>query len=939
MNIKLHIIFSLVLVSTVTLHSQVITVAPAFPTSSDAVVITFNADKGDMGLKDYAGDDIYAHTGVITDKSSGGSDWKYVIAPWGTFTAKVKMTKVSANVYTLSISPSIREFYSVPAADKILKLAFVFRNTALTGTATGRDVAGADILYNVSETPVFEVRLTVPDKYTSIVNAGETVNIQASASMADSLILLQNTARLKKVTGLTASHSLTASGSGLFKIVARAWKDNIMKEDSAFYYIRPPVTVAAVPAGLDPGVNITGDNSAAFLLYAPGKDNVFVTGDFNKWLFCDEGYMKKSPDGKWFWLEVIGLDPAKEYAFQYVIDGVIRIPDPYTTKVLDPWNDRYITSVTYPGLKPYPEGLADGLVAVFQTRPPQYTWKNAAFTPAAKEDLVIYELLIRDFVAAHDFKTVRDTLGYFTRLGINAIELMPVTEFEGNSSWGYNPSMYFAVDKYYGSANRFKELIDSCHSRGIAVIMDMVLNHAYGSNPLVRMYFNSTENKPAADNPWFNVSSPNAAYSWGYDFNHESLATQAFVDSVCSYWITEFRVDGFRFDFSKGFTNTPGDGWANDAARINILKRMGNRIWVKKPEARLILEHFADNSEETNLANHGFMLWGNVKHNWLEAAMGYTSDLSKTSWKTLGWNQPGLVDYMESHDEERMMFKNITYGATVPGYNVKDFKTALKRTKLAATFFFTVPGPKMIWQFEELGYDYTIGTDDIKLQEKPIKWDYYGNADRRNLFNNFKALIEIKKKYETFSSNNFTLYEVGNLKRLNVEHSTMDAVVFGNFDMIAGNMNGNFTRVGKWYEFFSGDSLDITSSTQHQSIELHPGEFRLYTSKRITRPSFLLGIDEPFVPDGGEDVAFEVYPNPFREGTLISFTGDDEYLPHNVEIFAPDGSPVRIMAIPAGISEVFWDGKTAGGISVAAGVYYVRVSTGKRSAVKKVIRL
>lgn len=938
MKFKLQFIFYLLVAGTVTLHSQVITVSPAFPTSSDAVVITFNADKGDMGLKDYAGDDIYAHTGVITDKSASSSDWKYVVAPWGTFTAKAKMTKVSANVYTLTISPSIRDYYGVPAADKILKLAFVFRNTVLTGTATGRDAGGADIFYSVSETPVFEVRLTQPDKYTSIVNAGETVNIEASASMGDSLILLQNNVRLKKVTGLTASHSLTAAGSGLFKIAARAWKDLAMKEDSAFYYIRPPVTVAAVPAGLDAGVNITGDNSAAFLLYAPGKDNVFVTGDFNKWLFCNEGYMKKSPDGKWFWLEVNGLDPAKEYAFQYVIDGVIKIADPYTTKVLDPWNDKYITSATYPGLKSYPEGLADGLVAVFQTRPPQYTWKNSSFTPPAKEDMIIYELLVRDFVAAHDYKTIRDTLGYFSRLGINAIEFMPVTEFDGNSSWGYNPAMYFALDKYYGTSNNFKELIDSCHSRGIAVIMDMVLNHAYGNNPLVKMYFNSTDNKPAADNPWFNVSSPNPAYSWGYDFNHESVATQAFVDSVCSYWITEFRVDGFRFDFSKGFTNTPGDGWAYDASRINILKRLGNRIWVKKPDARLILEHFTDNTEETNLANHGFMLWGNAKHNWLEASMGYASDLSKTSWVTLGWNQPGLVDYIESHDEERMMFKNITFGATAPGYSVRDFNTALKRTKLAAAFFFTVPGPKMIWQFEELGYDYTLGADEVKLAEKPIRWDFYSDANRRNLFNNFKALIDLNKKYDTFSSNNFTLYEAGKVKRLNVEHTSMDAVVFGNFDVAAGNIDGNFTRVGKWYEFFSGDSLEITSSNQHQSIDLMPGEYRLYTSKRIARPSFLLGIGEPFIPDGGEDMTFEVYPNPFAGETLISFAGDDEYLPHNVEIFASDGTPVLMMAVPAGISEVRWDGKTPGGSDAARGVYYVRVSTGKMSTVKKIIR-
>lgn len=150
MKLKLHLTVLLLLGSVMSLLSQVITTNPVFPTASDAVVITFNADKGDMGLKDYTRDDLYAHTGVITDKSTGGSDWKYVIAPWGTFLPKAKLSKVSANVYTLSISPSIREFYGVPLSEKILKLAFVFRNTAITNTRTGRDVGGADIFYNVT---------------------------------------------------------------------------------------------------------------------------------------------------------------------------------------------------------------------------------------------------------------------------------------------------------------------------------------------------------------------------------------------------------------------------------------------------------------------------------------------------------------------------------------------------------------------------------------------------------------------------------------------------------------------------------------------------------------------------------------------------------------------------------------------------------------------
>ena len=106
--------------------------------------------------------------------------------------------------------------------------------------------------------------------------------------------------RLKKVTTLTATHSLVASGSGLFNITARAYKGLEMKADSAFYYIQPPVTTEDPPAGLKAGVNITGDNSATFMLYAPGKNNVFVLGDFNGWVFRDEGYMKKSSDGKWW---------------------------------------------------------------------------------------------------------------------------------------------------------------------------------------------------------------------------------------------------------------------------------------------------------------------------------------------------------------------------------------------------------------------------------------------------------------------------------------------------------------------------------------------------------------------------------------------------------------------------------------------------------------
>ncbi|MFZ2287802.1 MAG: alpha-amylase family glycosyl hydrolase [Bacteroidales bacterium] len=920
-----------------TSHAQVITANPVFPLSSGQVIITFNADKGDMGLKDYTGDDVYAHTGVITNISDG--KWKYVVATWTTNLPKAKLTKVSTNVYTLSITPSIREYYGVPAGEQILKLAFVFRNS--TGSKTGRDVGGADIFYNVSEEAAFELLLSQPDSYTSLVDPGATVPVQVSASVCDSIILYQNGSVLKKVTETTLTHSITAAGSGLFKLVARAWYNNVMKADSAFYFIRTATVTEAVPAGLKPGVNITGDNTAAFLLYAPYKNNVFVLGDFNGWVYNTAGLMKRSPDGNWYWLEVSGLDPAKEYAFQYMIDETIRIPDPYATKILDPWNDKYIDAVTYPDLMAYPDGLADGLASVFQTRPPQYVWKNSSFIPPAKDDLVIYEMLVRDFVEKHNFKTIRDTLAYFSRLGVNAIELMPVNEFEGNSSWGYNPSMYFAVDKYYGPANDLKELIDSCHSRGIAVILDVVLNHAFGSNPLVRMYWNNSTSQPAANNPWFNATSPNPVYSWGNDFNHASIQTKAFVDSVCHYWINEFRADGFRFDFTKGFTNMGGDGWAYDASRIEILNRIGNRIWSYKSDAILILEHFADNNEEKALAASGFLLWGSTKNRYQAASTSQSTwnmSIAEASWKNRGWSVPGIVDYMESHDEERIMFLNLSNGEAVGGYNIRDLDIALKRIKLTATFFMLIPGPKMLWQFQEVGYDFEKNYNNDALGPKPIRWDYYTVAGRRNLFDNFSALATLKKSQPAFRSDNFSLYESGETKRLNIRHSDMDVVVLGNFDLFPRTVDPNFTRTGTWYEFFRGTAMDVSASNQNAPISLMQGEYRLYTSKQLNRPSFLTGVEKQPASYATGEFEFELYPNPFSNEVVIRFTGDDEYLPHTVEIFSLQGSPVINFVIPAGINELKWNGKATAGFEVARGIYLVRVISVNKTTVRRLIK-
>ena len=111
---------------------------------------------------------------------------------------------------------------------------------------------------------------------------------------------------------------------------------------------------------------------------------------------------------------------------------------------------------------------------------------------------------------------------------------------------------------------------------------------------------------------------------------------------------------------------------------------------------------------------------------------------------------------MESHDEERLMFKNLTYGNSSGSYSIKNFNVALNRMKLAGAFFFTVPGPKMIWQFGELGYDVSIDFNG-RVGEKPVRWNYLGDDRRTNLYKVYAALTKLKTDYEAFSTTNFTL--------------------------------------------------------------------------------------------------------------------------------------------------------------------------------------
>ena len=843
--------------------SQLLSWTPNFPQESTTpLVITMDATKGNQGLLNYTPvTDVYVHIGVITNYSTGPSNWKYSKFTWGTTTAAANATSLGGNKWSYTITGGLRAYFGiVDPTETILKIAILFRNGS--GSLAQRNADASD-MYIPIYTTAFASRFSLPLMQPTYVQIPETINkivgntiptTGISNSAATLKLYFNGTLVQTAAAATTVSAAPTITTGGTQTLIFDANNGVTDLQDTIQFYVPGTVNVAALPAGVRDGINYyPGDaTKATLVLYAPGKSRVAAIGDFpnNNWTELSTYELNRTPDGNYWWITINGLTAGNEYSFQYLVDGNVRIGDPYCEKILDPWNDQYIPSTTYPALKAYPAGKTSGIVSILQTAAPAYTWSSNSYTRPDKRNLIIYELLVRDFVAAHDFTTVMDSLNYLKKLGVNAIEFMPVNEFEGNSSWGYNPNYYLAPDKYYGPSNTYKRLIDSCHSRGIAVIMDIALNHSFGTSPLVQLYWDTLNSRPALANPWFNPVAKHA-YNVGYDMNHQSPATQYFFGRIMEHWINNYKIDGFRFDLSKGFTQTQtcdANGancnvaaWGNyDASRVAIWEKYYDTIQAKKPGTYTILEHFADNSEETVLANYGMMPWGNENYNYNQASMGFNSawDFSWGVYTARGWAQPNLVSYMESHDEERLMYNNEQYGNVSGSYNIKTLNTGLARMEMNGAFFFTIPGPKMIWQFGELGYDFSINTcvngtvnNTCRLDPKPIRWDYDTVTARLHLFNTWSKLIKLR--YQTSFAPLFTTGTVAYnfasaFKWLTLHQGTTGLVSIGNFDVVFTTGSVTFPSAGVWYDYLNGTTIVATGGAQ--TFGLQPGEFHVYTS-------------------------------------------------------------------------------------------------------------
>ncbi|PWJ56984.1 putative secreted protein (Por secretion system target) [Dyadobacter jejuensis] len=810
-------------------QAQALQVSPAFPAANGTVTLTFDLNQATDNRKE----GLLNKTTGLYIWTWGGSDASNKVSEYGpagqtSFNQPFdpgKLTHVSGNTWSITLTPT--QYLGISPEKKLAWLGVLVKNA--DGSAQTEDFT-----IDLFDAAKLQVQFRQPLSDQFFVEANESIPIEVVASQKSKLELSVDGTLIATTLDSTLKTTIPSGSADnqTHTVTIRAQVEGQAASDEFRFTVSPHPPIIALPSGLKRGINYTSESSATLVLYAPNKKFVHLLGPFSDWATQPNYLMNRTPDGDTYWLPLTGLSPGQEYPYQYLVDGSIAIADPYSDKILDRNNDSFIPASHYPNLLAFPDKAKDNIVSVLQTNQPSYDWQTSSFQRPQPADLVVYEVLVRDFTSSRWYQTLTDTLPYLQRLGINAIELMPIMEFAGNDSWGYNPIFPMAPDKAYGTRQELKAFIDQCHKLGIAVLLDMVLNQADYDFPYVKMYWDG--NQPSSDSPMFNQQATHP-YNVFFDFNHEAPATQQLVRDVTSFWLEQYRFDGYRFDLSKGFTQVNSgnnvSAWGQyDPSRVAIWKGIYDHIRSIDSSAYVILEHFGSDKEEAELTNYGMLVWDNHNGVFRETIKNGKGNFNRLSWKNHdGFTRPAAIGYMESHDEERLVYDATTNGGIGNGYSARTLDNALERLKASAALALLTPGPKMIWQFGELGYDISIN-ENGRTGAKPVKWEYLQQPNRQRVYEVFSELIEMKRSDPAFRSSTFELQaDEQTIKKLHIQGQTQEIWVLANLGLQTEDVA---IPSGDWYDYFTGRLINISRNTPFK-----PGQFHILTSIQHPEPT------------------------------------------------------------------------------------------------------
>ena len=920
------------------------TITPNPFNETDQITLTIPGSQIDESAWGLANNAVYIWTWSLDTNYSNSQDCP-TNGSWGDSNDLNKLSYNStADTYSLTFTPTA--FYNRTG---IGRFGFLLKDK----TGSHQTV---DSFVNVG---VLNLNLTNPlaNSLTS-VPVGNSVNVTATTNVNSTFQLKANGTVVNSTStpSTSYSYSYTVTADANMELIATDANSNTK---NATFILQTPRNVVseAIPTWIKQGINYhpTDNTRVGLALYAPFKNFVHVIGSFNNWAVNDAYLMKRdttNPD--LYWIELTDITPSQLYTFQYRTNDLRKVADPFSPQILSSYDDQWISATTYPNLPPFPAGQGFE-VSMFKTGQTPYNWQTTSFQRPNKEDLVVYELLLRDFTQEKNWQSLINKITYLKNLKINAIELMPIMEFEGNLSWGYNTSFHYALDKAYGTSEKFKEFVDLCHYNGIAVILDVAFNHATGRSPLVRLWNIDPDGDGYGDvapnNPYFNTV-PKHSYNVFNDFNHTSPSTKYYVERTLQQWLTEYHIDGFRWDLTKGFTQSCSENDetctnAYQQDRVDIMKYYADKQWAIDPNSYMIFEHLGTDAEEQQWANYrvaegkGVMLWNNQNGAYNQNTMGYkeNSNFDRMNHTLHGFTNMHAVGYGESHDEERLMFKNISYGAVNGAYDVKNLNTALNRMKTFGATFFTIPGPKMIWQFGELGYEFSINrcgdgsiNNGCRTDEKPIAFSlgYDTNANRKAVYDTWAQIINLRSLYPVFKSktysvesNNLTNDPNGLITRIYVYDNTasivQNVVVIANYDTSAKDVVPYFPYTGQWKNLLD-NTVSVVSSTT-APINLQPGEFRIFGNYTGT----LSTIDA----NAENKLSLQIADNPVKNGLAKLIY----HKAKNGEIIIYDMSGKKMVSIKLKNESGTYELKA----NYTAGIYLVHLKSETGVAIQKMI--
>lgn len=537
-------------------------------------------------------------------------------------------------------------------------------------------------------------------------------------------------------------------------------------------------------------------NSIEFALFAPYNKAVTLFGSFSNW---EEIPMQKGDDG-YFRTQVELEDGVHQYKFRVQSKSWFVEPDQWVD-IVDP----YATDIDSP--------TQNGVIRIKggQKIVDTYVWQNDDKPLPADDSLVIYEMHVSDFSGGEPdakprgkFRHAIEKLDYLCELGVNAIELMPVKEYPGDYSWGYNPRYFFATESSYGSTEDLKQFIDECHGRGIRVLMDGIFNHSESECPLTQIDYDY----------WYHHDPKDPEFNWGPEFNYEhydenleTYPARKFVGDVVRFWIEEYHVDGIRYDAARQIGNFDFMHWIVQETK----QAAGSKPFYN------VAEFVPENPDVTNMDGPMDGCWhDSFYHTIVPHLCGDRFDMEELKDALDGKRQgfmgaTNIVNYLTNHDHNHLM-------AEFADAEIFD-EAAFKRAKLGAALLMTAVGIPMVWMGEEFG-EYKSKT----IEPAKIDWSLLKNDENRSLFEYYKSLIYLRKTNHALHTANIDFFhedEEGQVLaycRWNEEGSRV--VVIANFSdhFRAGYKVPNFPKNGTWREWI-GD-YDLESGDDNILIDL-----------------------------------------------------------------------------------------------------------------------